>query len=59
MIAKGRSLNLALVAAAALRLALFYLTSLPAVFERRPELTSPLTSYRSRESTVDMAEAST
>jgi len=36
--------------AAALRLSVFALTALPAVLETRPELSTPITSFRSRKS---------
>lgn len=47
---KSWHLGAVLVIAAALRLSVFAFTALPAVLETRPELSTPITSFRSRES---------
>ncbi|KAL7421883.1 hypothetical protein Q5752_003654 [Cryptotrichosporon argae] len=54
-IPQRRRLALALLGGAALRLALFA-TALPGALERRPELTSPLTSFRSLKEGVWLSE---
>ena len=47
---KSWHLGAVLVIAAALRLSVFAFTALPAVLETRPELSTPITSFRSRKS---------